>query len=71
MSGPEAALIVALLAGLAVAVIPATVGYYLWLARHVAPRLVPLPARLAIAILGLWVALPWAVLAAAVWLARR
>ena len=64
-------MIVVVLAVLAVAVIPVTVGYCLWLARHVAPRLASLPTRLAIAILGLWVALPWIALATAVWLARR
>ena len=62
--------IVALVTLLAVALIPAAIGYYLWLARHIAPRLASLPTRLAIAILGLWVALPWVVLAAGVWLAR-
>ncbi len=67
----SSAMIVVVLAALAVAVVPVTVGYYLWLARHVAPRLVSLPTRLAIAILGLWVALPWIALATVVWLARR
>ena len=65
------AIIVALLVLLAIAVIPITVRYYLWLARHVLPRLVPLPIRLAIVILGLWIALPWIVLTTAVWLAGR
>ena len=64
-------IIVALLIVLAIAVIPATVRYYQWLARHVLPRLVPLPTRLAIVILGLWVALPWIALTTIVWLARR
>ncbi|MBW3633530.1 MAG: hypothetical protein KY456_10950 [Chloroflexi bacterium] len=63
--------IVALLAVLAIAVIPATIRYYQWLARHVLPRLVSLPTRLAIVILGLWVALPWIALTAVVWIARR
>ena len=62
--------IVALLTLLAVVLIPAAIAYYLWLSRHVAPRLVPLPTRLAITILALWVALPWVVLAIALWVAR-
>ena len=64
-------MIVVVLAVLAVALIPVTIGYYLWLAGHVAPRLVALPTRLAIAVLGFWVALPWLAVAVAVWLARR
>ena len=64
-------MIVAVLTVLAIVVIPVTAGYYLWLARHVLPRLVSLPIRLAITILGLWMALPWIALATAVWLARR
>ena len=65
------AMLVAALTVLAIAVIPVTARYYLWLARHVLPHLVPLPIRLAIVILGLWVALPWIALTMAVWLARR
>ena len=64
-------MIVALLVLLAVALIPATIGYYLALTRYVVPRLVPLPTRLAIMILGLWIALPWIALAAGLWLLRR
>ena len=64
-------MIVAVLTVLAVAVIPVTIGYYVWLGRHVAPRLVSVPTRLAIAILGLWVALPWIALTTALWLVRR
>ncbi len=64
------AAIVALLTLLAVVLIPATIAYYRWLARHVVHRLVPLPMRLAISILALWVALPWVVLAIAFWVAR-
>ena len=79
LRGPEALgnggrpqpIVVALLAVLAIAVIPATVRYYQWLARHILPRLVSLPTRLAIVILGLWVALPWIALTTVVWLARR
>ena len=71
MNGVDAAALVALSTVLAVAVVPACIAYCLWLARHVAPRLVSLPTQLAIAILGLWVALPWVGLAAATWLARR
>lgn len=52
-------MIVVVLTVLAVALIPVMVGYYLWLGRHIAPRLVFLPPRLAIAVLGFWVALPW------------
>ncbi len=65
----DAAAIVALLTLLAVVLIPATIVYYLWLVRHVAPRLISLPTRLAITILALWVALPWIVLAIALWVA--
>ena len=66
----DAGAVVALLTLLAVGLIPATIAYYLWLARHVAPRLVSLPTRLVITILALWVALPWVVLATALWVAR-
>ena len=65
------AIVVAVLAVLAIVGIPITVWYYLWLARHILPRLVPLPIRLAIVILGLWVALPWIILTMALWLTRR
>ncbi len=41
------AVIVVLLTVLAVALIPLTIGYYLWLARHVAPRVASLPTRIA------------------------
>ena len=64
-------IIVVLLTVLAIAVIPATVRYYQWLARHVLPRLVSLPTRIAIVILGLWVSLPWIALTTVVWLVRR
>ncbi len=62
--------IVALLALLAMALIPASIMYYLWLAKHVAPCLVALPTRLAISVLALWVALPWVLGATVLWLAR-
>ena len=61
-------MLVALLTLAAVALVPVTIGYYLWLARFVAPRLVFLPTRLAITVLAVWVAMPWIVLAAAAWL---
>ncbi len=61
-------MIVVLLILLPLAVIPLATRYYLWLAQHVAPRLVPLPIPLAITICAFWVALPWIVLAAAAWL---
>jgi len=60
--------VVVVLAALAVAIVPVSVAYALWLARHVAPRLAFLPTRLAIAVLGLWIVLPWVVLAAVAWL---
>ena len=66
----NAAASVALVPLFAVALMPATMVYYLWLARHVAPRLVSQPIRLAITILALWVALPWVLLTVAVWLTR-
>lgn len=53
--------------GLAVAVIPLTIGYYFWLARHVAPRVARWPPRAAIPFLALWIVFPWLVLAAAIW----
>ncbi len=62
------ALLVAVLTLAAVALIPVAIGYYLWLARHVAPRLVALPTRLAVTIVAIWVALPWILLTAAGWL---
>ena len=65
------AMLVAALTVLAIGVIPVTARYYLWLARRVLPHLVPLPIRLAIVILGLWIALPWIALTTAVWLVRR
>ena len=40
----SAALVIAVVTLAAVALITPTIGYYLWLARHVAPRLVALPA---------------------------
>ena len=64
-------MLVAVLAVLAIAVIPVTVGYYQWLARHVLPRLVPLPIRLAITMLSFWIALPWIAMATVVWFASR
>lgn len=67
----QPALIVVLLTLLAVALIPVSIGYYLWLARNVAPRVAFLPTRIAIMILGVWIALPWLVVAAAVWLSLR
>jgi hypothetical protein len=63
--------IVVLLTLLAVAIIPVSIGYYLWLARHVAPRVAFLPTRIVIMILAIWIALPWLVVAAAVWLSLR
>jgi len=65
------AVIVVVLTVLAIGVIPVTVRYYQWLARHVLPHLAPLPIRLAIVILGLWIALPWIALTTDVWLARQ
>ncbi len=62
-------MLIALLTLVAVALIPVTIGYYLWLARSIAPRLASLPIRLAITILAVWVALPWIALTAAIWLA--
>jgi hypothetical protein len=64
-------IVVVVLAVLAIGMIPVIARYYLWLARHALPRLVSLPTRLAIVILGLWVALPWIMLPAALWLVRR
>ena len=64
-------ILVAVLTVLAIGVIPVSTRYYLWLTRHILPHLMPLPIRLAIIILGLWVALPWIALPTIVWLARR
>ncbi len=71
LSGTDAIAVVALVTLLAVVLIPVSIAYYVLLARHVAPRVAHLPTRLAIFILGLWIALPWLVLATVVWLARR
>ncbi|MDP9366337.1 MAG: hypothetical protein M3Q10_19300 [Chloroflexota bacterium] len=63
--------VVVVLAALAVAIVPVSVAYSHWLARNVAPRLAFLPTRLAIAVLGAWVALPWVALAAVAWVVGR
>ncbi len=67
---PQTLLVVAL-TGLAIGIIPVMVQYYRWLTQHILPHLVSLPIRLAIVILGLWIALPWVALTTVVWLARR
>lgn len=52
----------------ALAAIPLTILYYLWIARHVAPRVSWLPIPVGMTIVAVWVAAPWLMLLAAVWL---
>ena len=59
--------IVMLLTLCAVAVIPLTIGYNLWLVRSVLPRLAALPARVARTVLAICIALPWIVIAIVLW----
>ncbi|HEV2073872.1 MAG TPA: hypothetical protein VGR29_09550 [Thermomicrobiales bacterium] len=60
--------IVILLTVFALAVIPLTIAYYLWLARTVLPRVAAaLPPRSARMVLAMCIALPWFVVALAVW----
>jgi hypothetical protein len=61
--------IVVLLTLFALVVIPLTIGYYLWLARSVLPRVAAaLPPRSARMVLAMCIALPWFVVAVTVWL---
>jgi hypothetical protein len=60
--------VVFLLTLFALAVIPLTIGYYLWLARTVLPRIAAaLPPRSARMVLAMCIALPWFVVAVTVW----
>ena len=63
----QGAVIVILLTVFALAVIPLTIGYYLWLARTVVPRVASLPPAIARRILAMYIALPWIVIAVTVW----
>lgn len=64
------AVIVIVLTLFAVAMIPAMIGYYLWLDRTVLPRLLRAPTRLARTILAVCIALPWIVSVLIAWLVR-
>ena len=60
--------IVILLTVFALAVIPLTIAYYLWLAGIVLPRVAAaLPLRSARMVLAMCIALPWFVVALALW----
>jgi hypothetical protein len=63
--------IVLMLLLFAVALIPVSIGYYLWLARSIVPRTVALPPLLARTALALCVALPWIAIALVLWSIRR
>lgn len=52
----------------ALAAIPTTIWYYLWIGRHVAPRVSWLPIPVGMTIIACWVAAPWLALLAIVWL---
>jgi hypothetical protein len=55
----------------AIVMIPLTIRYYMWLARHVAPRLTGLPFPIGMTIIALWVFCPWGVLALVLWMIQR
>jgi hypothetical protein len=60
--------IVIVLTVFALAVIPLTTAYYLWLARTVLPRVgAALPSRTARTVLAMCIALPWFVGALLLW----
>jgi len=52
----------------ALAAIPLSILYYLWIGRHVAPRVAWLPLPVGMTIVAGWVAAPWLALLAVVWL---
>jgi hypothetical protein len=59
----------AVVIGLGLAIVPLTNGYAFWLVNHLVPRLSDLPVPVARMITALCLALPWLVLAGAVWAA--
>lgn len=61
-------MLVVLIITAALAAIPLTIVYYLWLSRQVAPRVAWLPLPVAMTVVAGWVAAPWLALLAAVWL---
>ena len=63
----NSATIVILLILFAVAVIPLTIGYNLWLVRSVLPNMAALPPRVARTVLAICIALPWIIVAIIVW----
>lgn len=63
----NSATIVILLILFAVAVIPLTIVYNLWLVRSVVPRLAALPPRAERTVLAMCIALPWITVAIIVW----
>jgi hypothetical protein len=64
-------MLVALAVLFAVVMLPITIAYYFWIARHVAPYLLPLPLPLGMTIVALWVAAPWALFAVVIWYVGR
>jgi hypothetical protein len=64
-------MLVALVVLAAIMMIPVTIVYYFWIARHIAPHLVPLPMPLGMTIIALWVAAPWALVAVVLWYTQR
>lgn len=64
-------LLVTVITLMALLLIPVTIAYYFWIARHIAPYLVPLPIPLGMTIIALWVAAPWALFAVIIWYAQR
>ena len=63
--------IVILLTLFALVMIPLTIGYYLWLARTVLPKVATLPPLIARMVLAMCVALPWLAATLAVWWFRN
>lgn len=59
---------VALIVVAALAAIPLSILYYLWIARHVAPRVTWLPLLVGMTVVAGCVAAPWLALIAAVWI---
>ncbi|HQZ89292.1 MAG TPA: hypothetical protein PLR44_04510 [Thermomicrobiales bacterium] len=52
----------------AVAAIPLSIFYYLWIGRRVAPRVAWLPIPVGMTVVAGWVVAPWVVLLGIVWL---
>lgn len=67
----EGVFIVILITVLALAVIPLTIGYYLWLSRTVVPKVIVLPPLIARTVLAMCIAFPWFAMALVVWWLQR